>query len=499
MTAPRGLAFRLALRLWLAGLLIFGLVAALIIVRTGAAGETALHQALAARADALQTLVRVGSNGRVEMEFDDEITRDYGGRHPAAYFQLLDNDGTVIEQSDFAETVQLPVAGAPASQPLLRSIVLDRRIFICLLRPLPLPRGNRDEGGHGQYETDLDGDNQQGSDGYDQPAVTGQPLPAAVWLAVGVDRTDVDRQFQATLWLTLAATGTGLFLLCLLAWLLVRHALRPLAALRAALAGADEHNLAPVAISAPDEIGAVISTLNNLIGQLAAAFARERAFTADAAHELRTPIAELRLVAEVALRRPALAADDRRAYSTILATAQRMQELVEKLLLLARADAGALISGRTPVPLAPLIEMALAPRRAAAQQRRLSLQVDVPRDVSAAADAALLRSIIDNLVGNAVAYATEGSAVVVHAGATPAGLTLAVTNAVAGLTAAECDAMFDRFWRRDHARTAGSGAGLGLALARGLAELLGGTLAVSLPATGTICFTLTLPAAAVTP
>ncbi|HNW92752.1 MAG TPA: HAMP domain-containing sensor histidine kinase [bacterium] len=492
---PRGLAFRLALRLWLAGLIIFGMVAAFIIIRTAGANELALFTTLSARADTLQTLVRIRDDGWLEMEFDDEITRDYGGHHPEAFFRLLDSRGQVIEQSDFAEEADIPEFLIPTNRSLTREARLDGRVFIILQRQLPLSIVDRMEDDHDQNEENDDGDIDQGNNPRRHTG-SGDPRADNIWLTVGIDRTAADRWYQTTLWLTLGATGTGLLLLCLLAWLLVRHALRPLAQLQAALAAADEHNLAPVTISARDEIGAVIGTLNRLIGQLAAAFARERAFTADAAHELRTPIAELRLVAEVALRRPALANDDHRAYTAVLATALRMQELVEKLLLLARADAGVLVPSRAPLLLAPLVEAALAAPRATALRRRLTLQIDVPPDAAAAADTALLRIILDNLFGNAAAYATEGSIVLIRAIVTAAGLSLTVTNAVSGLTAAECDAMFDRFWRRDCARTAGRGTGLGLALARGLAELLGGSLTATMPAADTICFTLTLPSAA---
>ena len=449
MTSPHGLAFRLALRLWLAGLLIFGLVAAFIIFRT-----------------------------------------------PAAFFQLLDSAGNVIEQSDFAEAALVsPAFRNPARQTPPGYLTLDGRVFHCLLRPLPALQ----EHGQGEYAQDESGDaqnnrHQDGDNSEIRQENSWRASSGAVWLAVGVDRTDVVRQIRTTVWLTLAATGIGLLLLCLLAWLLVRHALRPLTALRGALAQTDEHNLAPVAINAPDEIGAVITTLNRLIGQLAGAFARERAFTADAAHELRTPIAELRLVAEVALRRPKLTEESRHEYAAILATAQRMQGLVEKLLLLARADAGGLAASAAPVPLLPLLTDLLTAHRPAAEKRRLTLHAGIPAGAIFSTDAALLRIILDNLIGNAVAYAAPGSAIAVRAASGAGGLHLSVSNTAPCLQLADCERMFDRFWRRDSARTAGGGSGLGLALARALAQLLGGTLTATVSTPATVQFTLQLPA-----
>ena len=170
-------------------------------------------------------------------------------------------------------------------------------------------------------------------------------------------------------YLILIATAGGLLLLCLLAWLLVRHALQPLAALHRVLAGYDEHNLAPLAIVAPDEIGTVIATLNQLIRQLDRAFTRERAFTADAAHELRTPIAEVRTLAEVAMRRQDLGVTERREYATVLATILRMQELVEKLLLLARADGGAVTLKAESIDVAQLLATVIAAHRQSSERR----------------------------------------------------------------------------------------------------------------------------------
>lgn len=501
-----GLAVRLAVRLWLAGVLIFGLVAAFIIMRTDAARESLLLLALTSRADALQTLVKVTGDGGAEMEFDDEITRDYGGRQPTAFFQLLRPDGTVIEQSDYAEAAEIKaVAGAtPLAGGSEWRVLVGKRNFQCIARSLAASRegadgqigrqeGESEQSGRHNDEVGQDGQtDQENGPGGDERWHSAAAAPE-IWLVVGVDRTEIDRQFATTVGLTLAGTGAGLLLLCLLAWLLVRHTLQPLTALRRALAGYDERHFAPLAIAAPAEIGEVIKTLNMLMARLAQAFARERAFTADAAHELRTPIAELRTITEVALRRPGLTDGERRDYTVALATALRMQELVEKLLLLARADAGALSLAPAPVVLAPLLAELTAARQPAAQARQLCLRATVAGDVPLVTDAALLRIICDNLLANAIAYADAGTTVDLRAFAGIGGLRFEVCNTAAAISAAECGMMFDRFWRRDAVRRAGSSSGLGLPLSRALAEALGGTLTVDMPVAGTIRLLLCLP------
>lgn len=487
-----GLAVRLALRLCLAGLLIFGFVAGFIIMRTAAAREAALTTALTARADALQTLVTVTESGEAEMEFDDEITRDYGGRHPFAFFQLARPDGGLLEQTDFAEAAGL---GSPDPRLILTDqaweIRLDGRRFHCRGRALFPSATTGENRGENRAGGDPEGNRETGiiDRGAGDPAAR-----PSVLLVVGVDRTELDRQFAATTGFTLAGTGLGLLLLCLLAWVLVRHALQPLAALRRELAGFSEHRLAPIVLEAPEEIAAVITTLNTLTARLAGAFARERAFTADAAHELRTPIAELRTLAEVTLRRPGRDAAARRELETVLATTLRMQELVEKLLLLARADDGAMPLAPEPVAVAPLVSALIAARVEPAAARRVRFAAAVPAGLTLITDAALFRQILDNLIGNAAAHADEGSAVEVAATSDPEQFTLRLTNLARGLDRDAVAQLFDRFWRRDPARRAGSTHhGLGLAVARSLAAVLGGELTAELAEPDRLAVILTLP------
>ena len=116
-----------------------------------------------------------------------------------------------------------------------------------------------------------------------------------------------------------------------------------------------------------------------------------------------------------------------------------------------------------------------------------------PAVAPASTDPALLRIILDNLVTNAISYADAGSVVNVRVVTDARNVRIEVVNSAAALRADDCEKMFDRFWRRDQARSAGSGNGLGLSLAHTLAIILGGTLCARMVRPGMIMFVLQLP------
>lgn len=239
----------------------------------------------------------------------------------------------------------------------------------------------------------------------------------------------------------------------------VRRGLMPLAALgeRAASINADSLALRFPADPMPAELQPIAGKLNELLARLEAAFARERQFSADVAHELRTPIAELRSLAEVALKWPDDAPATKRALEDAHAIALQMESIATTLLALARCESGQLPVTREPVALAPLL-------RDVAGKRPIAL--DVPADATWNTDRELLRVILSNLISNAVEYGTSARLRV-------AGDRLSVSNATENLTGEDVPRLFERFWRKDAARSSSNHAGLGLALSKAYAAALG--------------------------
>jgi signal transduction histidine kinase len=309
-------------------------------------------------------------------------------------------------------------------------------------------------------------------DGAAARVVTVPAGSATVHAAGGLD--DVTDSTGALLRALLWAVPLATAVLAGLVWLLVGRVLRPVEAIRAEV---DRISAARLDGRVPepatgDEVDRLARTMNAMLERLAAAADRQRRFVADAAHELRSPLARIRTELEVDRAHPA-AADAARTRATLLAETDRLQRLVDDLLLLARADAGARRGpSETPVD---LDEVALA--AAAAHRAAGSVVVDTAgvAPVQVAGDAAALRRLVDNLLDNAVRHA--GSRVTVTVGEDGATAVLTVADDGPGIPAGAREAVFERFTRLDEARTpASGGAGLGLAIARDAAVRHGGTL-----------------------
>ncbi len=278
-------------------------------------------------------------------------------------------------------------------------------------------------------------------------------------------------------------------------WLALGHGLRPLQRLAAAVAARAPLDATPLPeLGAPREVLPLLQRLNALFARSAESLAREREFSGDASHELRTPIAAIRAQAQVA--QGARDETERRtALAQVIAGCDRITHLIEQLLVLARLDAGATAASATSA-VAPLLQEVFAELAPAAAARSIALH-------AAAGDAALrlplppdlLRSVLRNLVENAVRYGRDGGAVRVEAGAGDGSLFLSVCDDGPGIPAQQRAAARRRFHRL--AGQERSGAGLGLALVERIAEVSGATLSLDdAPAGRGLCVRLRWPAPA---
>jgi heavy metal sensor kinase len=227
----------------------------------------------------------------------------------------------------------------------------------------------------------------------------------------------------------------------------------------------------------PREIVPVVQRLNELLNRVENVVTRERAFTADVAHELRTPLAGLSSALEVSASRQR----DPQAYADstekCLRVTRGMQTMVNNLLLLARADAKQLTRKTQRVNLAPLLRECWETHQESATQRGLLVKWNIAAaQCELLSDPELLRMIVNNLFANAVSYADAGGVIEIEL----RDHVLVVSNSASRFSPADADRVFDRFWRADAARTqAGVRCGLGLPLCRKLAEVLGGTISAT--------------------
>lgn len=232
----------------------------------------------------------------------------------------------------------------------------------------------------------------------------------------------------------------------------------------------------------PDEIGRLAATFDGMLARLEGAFRREQQFTADAAHELRTPLAAIRLIAETTLARPRAAADYEKALVDITEEGGRLQRLVEDLLQLARHEGAALASEQ--LDLAALLNEAAAALRPVAETKGLRLDCAVGAGLLVKGEARALARLFMNIMDNAVKFTAQGG-VKVAAVRRGAMIEVGVVDSGIGIAAEHLPHVFERFYRTDAARSAG-GFGLGLAIAQAIAHAHAGTIEIdSRPGQGT--------------
>ena len=264
----------------------------------------------------------------------------------------------------------------------------------------------------------------------------------------------------------------AMLVLCAVAgYLLNRRALQPVDQITATLCSISIGNLSqrlPVA-NTHDEVQRLAETCNDMLARLEDAVERINRFTADASHELRSPVALIRTVAEYALRNPKVDTDSKEAFEEILAESVETSQLLEDLLTLARADAGYGNNVFEPVELSQLVEEAAARQRALAEAKQQSVTVRTSGPAWITGDRSSLRRLVWILLDNAVKYTPANGSIVVNLMATNSEVVLTVRDSGIGIPEELLPRIFDRFVRADPSRGEVNGTGLGLAIAKWIA------------------------------
>jgi heavy metal sensor kinase len=324
-------------------------------------------------------------------------------------------------------------------------------------------------------------------------------------LIVGVSRSLAGQRRTLAEARTALAVGAPLMLLAAVlgGYALARRGLAPVAAMteRATRISAGTlHERLPIA-DPRDELGRLAAVVNDLLGRLEAAFDRQRRFVADASHELRTPVAIIAGEAELALGAGRRDADAlRAALAAVAQEAERLQQIVGDLFLLARADAGERPRASEELYLADLVAEAAQAVRTLAARKGITVTEQADGDLPFRGDEGLLRRLLLNLLDNAIKYTPAGGAVRMTAARRGAEYAVEVADTGSGIPAEQRERVFERFFRGERERgTAvagtGGGAGLGLAIARWIAEAHGGTLALARSGPDGSTFVVRLPVA----
>jgi signal transduction histidine kinase len=296
------------------------------------------------------------------------------------------------------------------------------------------------------------------------------------------------RSVRPLLWLTP--------LLAVTLWWLAALTLRPLRQLADGVRARDALSLEPLPNAGlPDEVAPLVGALNALLKRLGASFDTQRAFVADAAHELRSPLTALKLQVRLLQRAPddAARAD---AVAALAAGIERAARLVEQLLALARSEPGAAAVAAEPLDLAELVRLAVVDTVPLAQSRGTAFVLHADAAVPLRGDAAALTALVRNLADNAVRYSPPGSTVELSVSSAEGRPTLTVDDAGPGIAAADRERVFTRFVRGAAAGESGAepGSGLGLAIVRAVAERHGAELELGNSPAGGLRVCLRFPA-----
>jgi two-component system sensor histidine kinase QseC len=395
----------------------------------------------------------IDANGEFAFQFSQVSLPEYQPSLFAEYFQVRDEDGETVAKSPSLGDGDLPPMRSKPGEARCHNIAL--------------PDGRPGRAAARAFSPRVQDDAHRGE---------------GLTLVMARSREELDR--------TLASILTGLLAAAAAlaiggAWLVrwgVAHGLRPIGAIANEASSITANSLALrfTTEGATQELQPIAARLNELLTRLDAAFAREKRFTADVAHELRTPIAELRALAEVALRE-APGQDTVAYFEDARELALQMEGLVTALLTLARADAGNLAPCPTRIDLVALVHEIWGHCAGEAAARSLQVKIDLPSSMPLDADRDLITILLRNLLGNAAAHTPADGNVTITLAVAPDKATLSIGNTNDGLKPADLDVMRQAFWRKDAARTGSNHSGLGLALADTIARLLHMRLIVALP------------------
>lgn len=279
-------------------------------------------------------------------------------------------------------------------------------------------------------------------------------------------------------------------------WWLAQRALRPVGAMTREARSINSNDFA-ARLSVPatrDELQELAEAWNELLGRIEASVHTITRFTADAAHELSTPVAVIRTSAELALRHTRNPKSYRQTLESIQHETEEMTELLDRLLLLARGDAQQWQFQFDTVFADDLLRGLTAVITSLAESKQIALDLSITSQPAMIwADESAIRRLVMILADNALKYTPSGGRIAIGMSTSETSCILEVTDTGCGIPAEDLEHVFERFYRADRARTGGTGVGLGLAIARTIVEAHHGTIQASSAASGGSVFRVVLP------
>ncbi len=474
---------------------------------------------------------------RVKIELAEAVFPRYSEGHDREYFQVYNDTAQPVQHSDSLtdfvfslspeqKRLSLHAAsyddaevrpGVQARRVTLKAPVASYRMHFGPPRPMPMPgppRGSPQRGGRRENEErpPMRAMEKPGKPYFDLPAaaiyiqcardVSGRDAALAAFKQQLEDDVSQLEQESET---ALASLRQRLFLLSLITFLatavggvwLVRLGLSPIERITHAVSQVSAKNFdLPIASSrVPVELSPIVDKLKEALESLRHAFEREKQASADMSHELRTPIAALLATTDVCLRKDRSTKEYREAVEACQDIGRQLGVLVEKLLTLARLDAGADQLRPQPVDVPELAEQCVGRIRPLAEARGLSVRLQRNGPATAHTDADKLREVVTNLLHNAVQYNRPNGRIELRVERRNGRVSLEVEDTGVGIPEHARRRLFERFYRVDPSRHSDAmHAGLGLAIVKGYVDLMGGTIEVDSVEGRGSTFRVSLPA-----
>jgi two-component system sensor histidine kinase QseC len=427
-----------------------------------AAMDAAVDQfdiALFARALAISTLTTPTEDG-VRVAFTDRFMRGFDDHKPSDFFEIWSESGQPLARSESLSNSDLPRPKSFTKDPVTWS--------------QKVPTGHPGRAIAFSFAPKYPGSRESAK---------------AVLLMVVSDSTELDDDLDR---LIIIALTSGTALLGAMFWLLpraLRKGLEPVERLGERAAAIDSRSLGSrfAVDELPEELQPIAGRLNDLLIRIELSFERERRFGADLAHELRTPLAELRSLVECSLKWPETR--DPNEGREILSISSQIEAIVSHLLALARSEGGQLPVSLEEVSLDKIAADRWKRISSRAGARGLSTILDL-NEATTSADPSLLRSILDNLLENAADHASTPGQVIVSVRQEGSFATMTIENTCADLTEHDVTQLFERFWRKETSRSDSRHVGLGLALASAYATSMGWDLTAAIKTPGFLTVTL---------
>jgi signal transduction histidine kinase len=401
----------------------------------------------------------------IESEFHEDTMPEFSDEENPEFFQIVFQDGTVINRSESMEDMVSPVPRLGDELEAIGNILLEdgENGRYILLKTKPIKEEEIDK----EEEVEADEIIFTIPESID-------PETATVTIFVAKSREDLDQMLG---YIYLIIGGIDLMVLLgiyLLVKVSIRKGMAPIDEINTQIAEIDTDELEKriKLESPPNELSTIIGALNDLLDKMEQVITRERRFTSDVAHELRTPVSELRSAGEVGRLSLEDPESTKLFFDDVTDIAVQMEKIVNNLLSLSRWDQEIDPVKTEEVDLGTLVDENWERLLADAQEKEIKLDCRIKAGTKLFTDREKFEMIVRNLLENAIAYSVPGSRIRCRLEPGNPSVHLIFENQATNLCQEDVNHLFDRFWRKDKARSEVNHSGLGLSIVKALADLL---------------------------